>query len=550
MRSHFSLLCHFLLWVLLLSPTTAWAGVLKLWHAYREGGKEQEALRILLERYRIAHPGVIVETLAIPFDGYASKLGAAIPAGNGPDLFLDAHERLGDYQRRGLVAPAGEAIPNQERSDFARASLDAVTLHGVIYGVPLSRKCLALYLNNALVPQDPNTLEDLLEPTYPPGVIPLAHVAGSAYMHAPFLSAFGGSMLGPDGSYGLDSDAGRSSVEYVAKLAKRGLIPEEASGSLVSELFSSGKAAAAIGGPWTAGDIKGAIAYRVIPLPSVRGVGPMRPLLTVEAVFMTPQAGVEARALARYLGSAEAADVRAQVGKTVSARNVPSPAETSDPFLLAFARAADQADPMPTHPLMRLTFEPADRALRKVLRGDASAATALREAAHRFDDVRRPLPEPASPTPFLVLLGLLTLVGAGYLVRQASQEEVRVQLKKSIPAYGYIFQAFLAVLVLVIGPLVVGAGTSFFAGRGDTLRFVGLAHYGAILTARGGPLLASGSFYLVLLVTILWTVANVALHLLLGLFFGLLLSHPTLRLKTLYRVLLIVPWAVPSYVTA
>ncbi|RZL06439.1 MAG: sugar ABC transporter permease, partial [Rubrivivax sp.] len=102
----------------------------------------------------------------------------------------------------------------------------------------------------------------------------------------------------------------------------------------------------------------------------------------------------------------------------------------------------------------------------------------------------------------------------------------------------------------VVGPLTVGAATSFFAGRGETLRFVGLAHYVSILTARGGELLASGSFYLVLLVTLLWTLANVSLHLLLGLVTGLLLSHPTLRFKALYRVLLIVPWAVPSYVTA
>jgi arabinogalactan oligomer/maltooligosaccharide transport system permease protein len=28
------------------------------------------------------------------------------------------------------------------------------------------------------------------------------------------------------------------------------------------------------------------------------------------------------------------------------------------------------------------------------------------------------------------------------------------------------------------------------------------------------------------------------------------LSRPTLRLRALYRVLLIIPWAVPSYVTA
>src|SRR5262249_33129915 len=58
------------------------------------------------------------------------------------------------------------------------------------------------------------------------------------------------------------------------------------------------------------------------------------------------------------------------------------------------------------------------------------------------------------------------------------------------------------------------------------------------------------SFYLVLLVTLLWTIANLAFHVGIGLSLGLLLSRPTLRLRPVYRVLLILPWAVPSYVTA
>jgi arabinogalactan oligomer / maltooligosaccharide transport system permease protein len=104
--------------------------------------------------------------------------------------------------------------------------------------------------------------------------------------------------------------------------------------------------------------------------------------------------------------------------------------------------------------------------------------------------------------------------------------------------------------VLVILPLVVGAATSLFAGSNEERRYVGLANFLDILSARGGPLLASGSFYVVLLVTLLWTAANVFFHVGIGLCLGLLLSRPTLRLKAIYRVLLIVPWAVPSYVTA
>jgi arabinogalactan oligomer/maltooligosaccharide transport system permease protein len=62
--------------------------------------------------------------------------------------------------------------------------------------------------------------------------------------------------------------------------------------------------------------------------------------------------------------------------------------------------------------------------------------------------------------------------------------------------------------------------------------------------------LSSGSFYLVLIVTVVWTLLNVAFHLGLGLTAGLLLSQPLLKMRAFYRVLLIIPWAVPNYVTA
>ena len=47
-----------------------------------------------------------------------------------------------------------------------------------------------------------------------------------------------------------------------------------------------------------------------------------------------------------------------------------------------------------------------------------------------------------------------------------------------------------------------------------------------------------------------WTALNVILHVAIGLGLALLLNRPGLRFRGLYRVLLILPWAVPSYITA
>jgi arabinogalactan oligomer/maltooligosaccharide transport system permease protein len=221
-----------------------------------------------------------------------------------------------------------------------------------------------------------------------------------------------------------------------------------------------------------------------------------------------------------------------------------------DDLLQAFGAQAKQSVPMPTSVAMRAVWEPAVKALRKVLAGTVGASEALVEARRRFDDVRRPLPPPTSPTPALLLLGALLLLASFQLVRRARSASFRAELKASKPAYAYVAHAVLALGVLVFVPLFAGAAISLYAGQPGAQYYVGLANFLSILTARGGPLLTSGSFYLVLLVTVAWTAVNLFFHLGIGMLLGVLLSRPTLKLRAAYRVLLIIPWAVPSYVTA
>jgi arabinogalactan oligomer / maltooligosaccharide transport system permease protein len=536
--------------VWLLAGVAAAAEPIRLWHAYRGG--EEAALTEVLAQFHDAP----VETLAIPYDAFGSKLAAAIPLGEGPHLFIDSHERLGDYRRRKIIAPVDDAL---EPGAFDAVALLAVQQDGQAWAVPLSRKSVALYVNTALVVDVPATLEEIvaLGSALPPGVYAYAYEVKKAYSHAPILHAFGGRMLDDADGFGLVGPEAEASLRFVKALVDQGAVPANADGGLVTNLFKSGQAAFAASGPWLAADLdqldgKGAVAYRVQPLPVLAATGqPLRPFLTVEGVMLSPRGAErpEVRALVRHLAGADAARVRQRLARSVTARtDVPAPAD--DPLLAAFAEQAETAIPMPSSPAMRATWEPADRALGKVLRGQAEPAAALEEARHRFDDVRRPPPPPASAWPAIVILGALSLWGALVLVQRARRPELRERLRRSLPAYRYVAHAVLAVGVLVILPLVVGAATSLFAGPAGEVQYVGLANFVEILTARGGPLLGTGSFYTVLLVTLLWTVVNVAFHLGIGLVVGLLLSRPLLRLRAVYRVLLIVPWAVPSYVTA
>ncbi|MGB1698729.1 MAG: extracellular solute-binding protein, partial [Nannocystaceae bacterium] len=129
---------------------------LKLWHAYR--GAEQATLDALLASFDGE-----VEVLAIPYDAFGAKIAASIPLGEGPDLFIDSHERLGDFIHRGLVAPLSAEHLNADA--YVPQALDAVTLldaSGVSrpWAVPLSMKSLALYVNTDLLTEVPASLED------------------------------------------------------------------------------------------------------------------------------------------------------------------------------------------------------------------------------------------------------------------------------------------------------------------------------------------------------------------------------------------------------
>ena len=145
-------------WLLILFVSwfgTAKAQDLTIWHAYR--GAERQALEQLLERYSALDNGIQVHARAIPYDGFNSKLEAAVPRGHGPDLFIAAHERLGSWTQLGLV----RANPTR-LSDVSDAVEQAVFHEGDHYGTPLAFKTLALFYNRDLITTPPETTDALI----------------------------------------------------------------------------------------------------------------------------------------------------------------------------------------------------------------------------------------------------------------------------------------------------------------------------------------------------------------------------------------------------
>lgn len=538
-------------------PRKPEAQPIRIWHAYR--GEEEKALNEILAAWK----GERIELLSVPFDAYPTKLRSAIPIGEGPDIYIDVHERLGDYLARGIVAPVGDALESE--SVYLASALAAVRQGGQTYALPLSQKCIALYMNPDLARAAPEHIEDLvsLKGALPAGSFPLVYEAPNAYFHAAILGAFGGSLLTDKDEFGLHGPGAERSLEIVRGLIDQGALPEDADGALVANLFRSGRAAFAISGPWLANDFASTpnLKYEVHPLPRVRATGePMRPMLTVESVMMSPKGAQkpEVRQLARLIAGADAARIRTRLVRLplvrtdvdVEALGLP---EKDKAFLKAFTEQAKVALPLPSSTAMGAAWDPANKAVKKALRERALAPAAiLDEAKSRYDKVRGPRPPRASPVPALLAVGFGALILTLLWLRGAKRGEFGPALRRSLPAYKYVAHAVIALGILVFFPLFVGAMTSLFVGsRGNFFEtYVGLGNFIAILTVKAGELFATGSFYVVLAVTLLWTVTNVFFHVVIGVALALILSRPGMRLRGLYRVLLIVPWAVPSYVTA
>ena len=73
---------------------------------------------------------------------------------------------------------------------------------------------------------------------------------------------------------------------------------------------------------------------------------------------------------------------------------------------------------------------------------------------------------------------------------------------------------------------------------------------GNLRGGEGGFAVNYLNFSWTLLVTVIWTVTNVAIGVSSGLVLALILNTRDLLFKPIYRVLLILPWAVPNYITA
>ena len=125
---------------------------------------------------------------------------------------------------------------------------------------------------------------------------------------------------------------------------------------------------------------------------------------------------------------------------------------------------------------------------------------------------------------------------------------IREKIKDPLRPYLYVAPAVLALAALTFYPVGYGFYISFTNMGGSHIfdyDLIGIDNYVDIFSDE----IKMDRFWDVTLNTFAWTIVNVVLTMVIGLGLALLLNNKKLRGKVLYRTFLLLPWAMPAYIS-
>jgi len=357
-----------------------------LWHAYRAA--EKDAIEQVVKDFNASHPSITVRAQAIPYDPFVDKVTITVPRGQGPDVFIFAHNMIGNWVEEGVLEPLSGKIDGASLKAFLPSSVKALVYRKNLYGLPLAFKSLVFYYNKKLLPDGvPATMEELipkLQALTTGERHGLAYEAGLLYFHAPWIHAFGGRFFDEDHKPAFDTPEQAQALEFTRSLHfKDKLLPKGLSGFMVTSLFNDGNAVVVMNGPWFRAEIKPQVDYGVAVIPTVQGKTP-KPLLGIESVFISKTSKHKAAAIefAQYLAGPASAKVRMDVGKQPVAHLATlQEGAKRDPTMRVFMDQSKQAVLMDASPEMQLVWSTVDSAVAKgIFDKNAKPAEELKKA--------------------------------------------------------------------------------------------------------------------------------------------------------------------------
>jgi multiple sugar transport system substrate-binding protein len=127
------------------------------------------AMEQLIEKFEAANPDITVKQSTFPYADYRTKVAAAIPAGEGPDVVQLFYGWLNDYVDAQLIQPLPTDVfaPERIEAEFF-PMVQAMKMDGAYMALPTAVRSLALFYNTRLMEAagfdaPPATLDEMVE---------------------------------------------------------------------------------------------------------------------------------------------------------------------------------------------------------------------------------------------------------------------------------------------------------------------------------------------------------------------------------------------------
>ncbi|QDT00806.1 extracellular solute-binding protein [Adhaeretor mobilis] len=551
--------------------------VIQLWHQMVVN--ERLFLNELVTEYEKQHPEIDVRLVFKDTEELRSSFQAAALAGVGPAIVYGPSDVLGAYHTMGIIADMTPWLDENARAKFKPGGLtylpakdgpqrDDSQNRDLVQVSDRFGNHLALVYNRKFVETPPQTVEELIEIGRRNTLdedgngrnerYGLVWNYEEPYFAVPFITGSGGWLFANEENTEPDLDTPQmvAALQLIDDLQRvHGIVPRGCDYETADSLFKSGNAAMIINGDWSWGDYLALerIDAAIAPLPIVTETGqPMGPMISPKGYSLnknaTPAQRDAAMQLITYLTS-ESSQRRA----LHSLRILPSrtalyddPLLTQDPTLKASREQFEQGHLMPSGSEMRAVWDAMRPPYQAVLGGAISAkdaAAAMQANAEQAISLLQRDDQEIGGSWLWAALASATTLGLLFWQRRGLAT-LLPDMRRQPLAYLLVGPAIVLIFLTVVFPFFYNLLLSF-----SNMSLTHFQDWGFAGSQNYIDVLGDGQFYAVLLKTIIWTIVNVVFHVGIGILLAVALNGP-IRGKAIYRVLLILPWAVPAYITA
>lgn len=336
--------------------------------------------------------GVEVNVEVKDFGEIREAVKLAGPAGEGPDLFVGAHDWTGELAADGVVAPIELGGAS---SDFFDVALQGFTHEGQLYAVPVATEAIAMFYNADLVAEPPATLEELRAACEGLEVENCLGVPGGGdgpdfYHNVWFITAPGGYIFAydPDAGYdtsdiGLDNEGAIEGATVIQSLTEDGVMAST-NYDTAKNLFLEGSQPFWVTGPWEVGTLTDSdLNWGVAKLPTIDGNTPA-PFVGVQGVFLSAfseNAVIAQSFLVDFIATTETQLALFEADPRNPAMQSVLDELADNEVVQTFTLSGADGTPMPNIPAMNAVWGAAGDNILALRNGETEPAAAMETAA-------------------------------------------------------------------------------------------------------------------------------------------------------------------------